>query len=65
MVNGNRARDDKERINTTGLQETDQEENQGAEESFPDSNELVDRVKFSISINEASEEQIIVANHMI
>ena len=41
------------RINTTGPQETDQEENQGVEDIFPDSDGLVARAKLSISINEA------------
>ena len=35
----------KGRINTTGPQETDQKENQGVEDSFPDSDELVARPK--------------------
>ena len=52
------------RINTTGPQETDQEESQGVEDSFPDSDELVARAKLSISINEASEDAIIVVNEL-
>ena len=43
----------KRRTNTTP-QETDQEENQGVENSFPDSDSLLDRAKLSISLNEAS-----------
>ena len=54
----------KRRINTTGPQETDQEENQDVEESFPDSDELVARAELSISINEASEKEILVANEL-
>ena len=54
----------KRRINTIGPQETDQEENQGVEDSFPDSDELDARAKLSISINEASEEEIIVVNEL-
>ena len=42
----------KRRINTTGPQKTDQEDHQGVEDSFPDSDELVARAKLSISINE-------------
>ena len=52
------------RINTTGPQETDQEENQGVEDIFPDSDGLVARAKLSISINEASEEERIVVNEL-
>ena len=54
----------KRRINTTGPQKTDQEGNQGVEDSFPDSDELVATAELSISINEVSEEQIIVANEL-
>ena len=54
----------KRRINTTGPQETDQEENQDVEESFPDSDELVARAELSISINEASEKEILVVNEL-
>ena len=54
----------KRTINTTGPQETDQEENQGVEDSFPHSDELVAKGKLSISINEASEEEIIVVNKL-
>ena len=54
----------KRRINTTEPQETDQEENQGAEDSIPDSDELVAKAKLSIFINEASEEEIIVVNEL-
>ena len=54
----------KRRIDTTGLQEKDQEENQGVEDSFHDSDELVARAELSISINEASEEEIIVVNEL-
>ena len=52
----------KRRINTTGPQETDKEENQSVEDSFPDPGDLVARTEFSISINEASEQEIIVIN---
>ena len=38
----------------TGIQEKDQEENQGVEDSFSDSDKLVAGAKLSISINEAS-----------
>ena len=41
----------KRRINTTSPQETDQEENQGVEESFPDSDELVARANRIECIN--------------
>ena len=44
-------------INTIGSQETDQEENQGVEDSFLDFDELFARAKLSISINDASEEE--------
>ena len=54
----------KRRINTTEPQKTDQEENQGVEESFPDSDELVARTELSISINEASDEEILVVNEL-
>ena len=54
----------KRRINTTGPQETDEEENQGVEDSFPDSDELVARAESSISINQASEEEIIIVNEL-
>ena len=54
----------KRRINTTGPQETDEEENQGVEDSFPDSGELVARAESSISINQASEEEIIIVNEL-
>ena len=54
----------KRRINTTGTQETDQEENQGVEDSFPDSHELTARAKLIISINEASEGRITVVNEL-
>ena len=54
----------KRRTNTTGPQKTDQEENQCVEDSLSDSNELVARAKLSISINEASEEEIIVVNEL-
>ena len=50
----------KRRINTTGPQEADEEENQGVEDSFPDSDELVAKAESSISINQASEEEIII-----
>ena len=43
------------RAKTTG----DQEENQGVEDSFLDSDELVARAKLRISTNETSEEEII------
>ena len=52
------------RINTTGPQETDEEENQGIEDGFPDFDELVARAELSISINEASEEEITVINEL-
>ena len=45
------------KINTIVPQETDQEENQGVGDSFPDSDQLVARAELSISINEASEEE--------
>ena len=74
MINGNRARDDKEKNQhnkTTGNRSgresgcwSDQEENQGVEESFPNSDELVARAELSISINEVSEEEIIVVNKL-
>ena len=51
----------KRRINTTGPQ-TDQRENQGVEDSFPGSDELVARAELIISINEVSEEEVIVIN---
>ena len=51
-------------INTIGSQETDQEENQGVEDSFPDFDELFARAKLSISINDASEEEMIVVNEL-
>ena len=51
----------KRRISTTGPQETHQEENQGVGDSFPDSDELFARAELSISINEASEEEIIAS----
>ena len=54
----------KSTTNTTGTQETDQWDNQGVEDSFPDSDELVARAKLSISINEASEQEIIVVNEL-
>ena len=54
----------KRRINTTAPQETDQEENQGVEDSLSDSDELIARSKLNISINEASEEEIIVFNEL-
>ena len=54
----------KRRINTTGPQETDEEENQGVEDSFPDSDELVARAESSISINQASEEERIIVNEL-
>ena len=54
----------KRRINTTGLQETEQAENQGVENSFHDFNELIARGEISISVNEASEEKIIVVNEL-
>ena len=54
----------KRRINTTGPQETDQEQNQGVEDSFLDSDELVARAELSLSINEASEKEIIVVNEL-
>ena len=54
----------KRRINTTGPEETDQEQNQGVEDSFLDSDELVARAELSISINEASEKEIIVVNEL-
>ena len=54
----------KRRTNTTTPQETDQEENQGVEDSFPHSDSLVDRAKSNISLNEASEEEIIVVNEL-
>ena len=55
----------KRRISTTGLQEIDEAESQDVEDSFPDSNELVARAEMSISINEASEEEIIVINRRV
>ena len=61
MVNISRA---KEKNQLPGQQETDQEENQAVEDCFPDSDELVARAKFSISINEASEEETIVVNEL-
>ena len=54
----------KRKINTKGPQETDQENNQGVEDSFPDSDELVVRAKLSIFMNEASKEEIIVVNEV-
>ena len=45
------------KINTIVPQETDEEENQGVGDSFPDSDQLVARAELSISINEASEEE--------
>ena len=54
----------KRRINTTGPQETDQEENQDGEDSFHDSYELVARAKLSIFINDVSEEEIVVVNDL-
>ena len=47
----------KRRIDTTGPQETDQEENQDAEDSLPDSDELVARAKLKeiIIVNELKE----------
>ena len=42
----------KRRISTTGLQEADQEKNQGVEDSFPDSDELIARTELTISITE-------------
>ena len=54
----------KRRSNTTGPQETDQEENQGVEDSFSDSDEMVAGAKLSISINEASQEEIIIVNEL-
>ena len=54
----------KRRINTTAPLETDQEENQGVEDSLSDSDELIARSKLNISINEASEEEIIVFNEL-
>ena len=64
MVNGIRVRNAKRRTNTTGPQETNQEENQGVEDSFSDSDEMVAGAKLSISINEASQEEIIVLNEL-
>ena len=52
------------RINTTGPQETNQEENQCVEDSFLDSDELIARAELSIPINEASDEEIIVVNEL-
>ena len=46
----------KRRINTTGPQKTDQEGNQGVEDSFLHSDKLVARAELSMSINEISEE---------
>ena len=54
----------KRRINTTGPQEADEEENQGVEDGFPDSDELVAKAESSISINQASEEEIIIVNEL-
>ena len=55
----------KRRINTTGPHETEQEGNQGVEDdSFPDSDEPFVTAELSISINEASEEQVIVVNEI-
>ena len=54
----------KRRINTTGPQEADEEENQGVEDSFPDSDELVAKAESSISINQAAEEEIIIVNEL-
>ena len=52
------------RIINTGPQETDQGENQEVEDSFSDSDELVARAELIISINEASEEDIIVISEL-
>ena len=54
----------KRRINTTGPQKTDQEGNQGVEDSFLHSDKLVARAELSMSINEISEEQIIASNEL-
>ena len=54
----------KRRIDTTGTQKTDQRDNHGVEDSFPDSDELVARAKLSISINEASQQEILVVNEL-
>ena len=59
MVKRSRVGNDRN-INRTVPQETDQ----GVEDSFPDSDELVARAKLRISINEASEEEIIVVNDL-
>ena len=61
MVNGNRARDDKEKNQhnrTTGNRSG------RVEISFPDFDELVARAELSISINEVSEEEIIIVNEL-
>ena len=52
------------RINTTGPHQTDQEENQGVEDSFPVSDELATRAELSVSFHEASEEEMIVVNEL-
>ena len=54
----------KRRINATGSQETNQKENQDAEDSFPDPDELVARAELSIFINEVSEEEINIVNEL-
>ena len=61
MVNGSRARDAKQKNQhnrTTGKRSG------SVEDSFPDSDELVASAKLSISINETSEEEIIVVNEL-
>ena len=52
------------RIINKGPQETDQGENQDVEDSYSDSDELVARAELIISINEASEENIIVISEL-
>ena len=54
MVDVNRARDDKEKNQHNGT----------TEDSFPDSDELVDTAELSISINEVSEEEIVIVSEM-
>ena len=54
----------KKSIDTTGLQETDQTENQGVENSFYDFDELVARAVMTISVNKALEEEIIFVNEL-
>ena len=53
-----------EMIKTMGPQETNQKENQGVGDSFPGSEELVAIAELSISINQVSEEEVIIANEL-